>query len=110
MNWPSHPDPGSDEQRVAEHRDIYVVWPGLRIGKSDMVGAQRVSEVECLDGLMKRGSKERAELRVRSVGRLAQHRLGFDLLRDLGGIVCRRGNAWNDAQQHLAGNAEQEQC
>ena len=76
-------DPGADEQRVAEHRDIHLVWPRLGIGKPGMVGTQRVSEVERLDGKIERGSKERAELRVRGVDRLAQQRLGFDLLRDL---------------------------
>ena len=34
-------DPGADEQRVAEHRDIHLVWPRLGIGKPGMVGTQR---------------------------------------------------------------------
>ena len=52
-----HADPGPDEQRIAEHRDVHLIRPGLGIGKAGVVGAQRVGEIERLDGMFERGQQ-----------------------------------------------------
>jgi hypothetical protein len=95
-------EPRSVQQGVAEHRDVDLAWPGLRIGETGVVGLKRVSIVEGVDDGALRRSQPGSELRVRSVDPCAL--LPLNLHDGL-----RIAEARVQAQQHLAGNPEQQQ-